>query len=118
MLEGYNGLGYASRGVPSPYLWAGTNQYKAGKYVRDGVYDPSHVDVQPGCAGMLLAMMKIDPSIKMTGAPISTVKKTTGAVVAGGAVVAAQQSGLGIGWIFGIAAAVALVAFLAWKFKK
>jgi hypothetical protein len=27
------------RGVPSPYLWSGTDQYKSGKYVRDGVYD-------------------------------------------------------------------------------
>src|SRR6266481_2449255 len=27
MLEEYNGLGYANMGVPSPYLWAGTNQY-------------------------------------------------------------------------------------------
>ena len=28
MLEQYNGLGYAARGVPSPYLWAGTDQYR------------------------------------------------------------------------------------------
>src|SRR6202165_3343147 len=33
-LEEYNGLGYASRGRPSPYLWSGTNQYRSGKYVR------------------------------------------------------------------------------------
>ncbi len=62
-LEQYNGLGYASRGVPSPYLWAGTNQYKSGKYVRDGVYDPRAVDSQPGCAGLLLAMMALDRTI-------------------------------------------------------
>jgi len=36
-LERYNGLGYATRGIASPYLWAGTNQYSKGKYVRDGV---------------------------------------------------------------------------------
>src|SRR3954447_14071144 len=35
LLEQYNGLGYARRGVPSPYVWAGTDQYRAGKYVRD-----------------------------------------------------------------------------------
>lgn len=62
-LEEYNGLGYAARGKPSPYLWAGTNQYQSGKYVRDGVYDPNAVDSQPGCAGLLLAMMALDPSI-------------------------------------------------------
>ena len=39
-LEQYNGLGYAARGRPSPYIWSGTDQYKSGKYVRDGVYDP------------------------------------------------------------------------------
>jgi lysozyme family protein len=54
MLEQYNGLGYASRGIPSPYVWSGTDQYVGGKYVRDGVFDPSAVDQQLGCAGLLL----------------------------------------------------------------
>jgi hypothetical protein len=62
-LEEYNGLGYAARGRPSPYIWAGTDQYKSGKYVRDGVYDPNAVDAQPGCAGMLMALMSLDPLI-------------------------------------------------------
>lgn len=53
MLEKYNGLGYAGMGVPSPYLWAGTDQYLKGKYVADHVYDPDHVDTQLGCAGLL-----------------------------------------------------------------
>lgn len=64
-LEEYNGLGYYRRGKPSPYVWAGTDQYTAGKYVADGVYDPNYVDTQPGCANLLLAMMALDPSIKM-----------------------------------------------------
>jgi lysozyme family protein len=68
MLERYNGLGYAARGLPSPYLWAGTDQYKSGKYVRDGVYDPHAVDSQPGCAGLLLAMTALDPTIDFAGA--------------------------------------------------
>jgi lysozyme family protein len=67
-LEEYNGLGYAARGRPSPYIWAGTDQYKSGKYVRDGVYDPNVVDSQPGCAGLLLAMMALDPTITFTAA--------------------------------------------------
>ncbi|MEW6150098.1 MAG: hypothetical protein ACOY3N_31325 [Bradyrhizobium sp.] len=69
-LEMYNGLGYASKGIPSPYLWAGTNQYRSGKYVRDGVYDPDHVDQQLGCVAMLRAMMVIDPTIAFPGTKV------------------------------------------------
>ena len=63
LLEQYNGLGYAARGVPSPYIWAGTDQYKSGKYVRDGVYDPNVIDAQLGCAGLLKTMMQLDATI-------------------------------------------------------
>lgn len=70
-LEEYNGLGYAARGRPSPYIWAGTDQYKSGKYVRDGVYDPGVVDSQPGCAGLLMAMMALDPTITFAGTRIA-----------------------------------------------
>jgi lysozyme family protein len=65
-LEEYNGLGYAARGVPSPYVWAGTDQYRSGKYVRDGVYDPNVIDSQAGCAGLLMAMKALDPAITFT----------------------------------------------------
>lgn len=68
-LEEYNGLGYASRGRPSPYVWAGTDQYSTGKYVRDGIYDASAVDTQPGCAGMLLAIMALDRTVSFDGKP-------------------------------------------------
>lgn len=64
-LEEYNGLGYAARGLPSPYLWSGTDQYKSGKYVRDGVYDPNAVDSQLGCVGLLKAMAALDPSVAL-----------------------------------------------------
>jgi lysozyme family protein len=66
-LEEYNGLGYASRDVPSPYIWSGTDQYKSGKYVRDGIYDPDVIDRQPGCAGLLIAMMALDRTISFDG---------------------------------------------------
>jgi len=75
LLEKYNGVGYAAKGRPSPYIWAGTNQYTSGKYVADGVYDPGHVDKQPGCAGLLKAMMEIDPSIRF-GAPAPRARPT------------------------------------------
>ena len=63
LLEQYNGLGYANRGIPSPYIWASTNQYSHGKYVRDGHFDPNAVDRQVGCAALLVRMTLIDPLI-------------------------------------------------------
>jgi hypothetical protein len=74
MLELYKGLGYAARGSPSPYIWSGTDQYVSGKYVRDGVYDPNAADSQLGCAGLLMAMMTLDPSITFLGASVLPVK--------------------------------------------
>ena len=70
-LETYNGIGYAARSVPSPYLWAGTNQYRAGKYVRDGLYDPNKVDPQLGCAALLLALTDLDPDISFAGTRVA-----------------------------------------------
>lgn len=64
MLEEYNGLGYEHHGIPSPYLWAGTDQYDRGKYVADGHFDPDAVDHQLGCAGLLKVMMHLDASIE------------------------------------------------------
>jgi lysozyme family protein len=66
-LERYNGIGYAGKGIPSPYIWSGTDQYRSGKYVRDGVFDPDTVDKQLGCAGLILTMMQLDPSIRFDG---------------------------------------------------
>jgi lysozyme family protein len=68
-LEEYNGLGYAARGKPSPYVWSGTDQYTRGKYVADHVYDPNAVDQQEGCAAIIARMMVIDPSIGMGTPP-------------------------------------------------
>ena len=63
MLEQYNGLGYASKGLPSPYIWAGTDQYTKGKYVADHVFDPNAVDQQLGCAGLLKFMGVFNKSV-------------------------------------------------------
>lgn len=52
-IESFNGMGYRKRGVPSPYLWAGTNIYTRGKYVADGRFDPLAVDKQLGCVAIL-----------------------------------------------------------------
>lgn len=51
--ERYNGLGYRRRGVVSPYLFSGTDVYRSGKFVRDGVYDPAAISKQIGVVPFL-----------------------------------------------------------------
>lgn len=55
-IEGYNGLGYRKLGVPSPYLWSGTDIYKSGKYVSDGRFNRDAVDQQLGVIAVLKRM--------------------------------------------------------------
>jgi len=63
LLEQYNGLGYAARGIPSPYVWSSTDQYHRGKYIADGHFDPNAVDHQTGCAALLKRLTLLDPTI-------------------------------------------------------
>lgn len=63
LMELYNGLGYANKGRPSPYVWASTDQYVKGKYVADGHYDPNAIDRQLGCAALIAAMALRDNSV-------------------------------------------------------
>lgn len=65
LLEQYNGLGYASMGKPSPYIWAYTDQYIKGKYTGDGRYDANAVDQEIGCAPLLARMYLMDNSISL-----------------------------------------------------
>lgn len=60
-LESFDGFGYRSRNVRSPYVWGCTNLYVSGKYVRDGVFDPNMKDPQCGTGALLkvLAQKKI-----------------------------------------------------------
>ena len=60
--EKYNGWGYLKRGN-SPYLWSWTSEYHGGKYVRDGVYDPSHWDEQAGCVALLKELAALEPAV-------------------------------------------------------
>lgn len=58
ILEGYNGYGYADyRGINSPYLWSGTNQYTSGKYIFDGTYKGDAVSNQIGAAVLLKKLL-------------------------------------------------------------
>jgi lysozyme family protein len=63
ILEEYNGLGYANRGVPSAYVWSGSDQYDHGKFIADHVYSASAVDVQEGVAPLISRMAALDPTI-------------------------------------------------------
>jgi lysozyme family protein len=64
-LEKYNGMGYHNRGVPSPYLWSFSNQYKSGKFVKDHEFDPNAVSEQAGAIVILKALAVLDPTIKL-----------------------------------------------------
>jgi lysozyme family protein len=63
--EAFNGLGPEMHGIPSGYIWGGTNIQRAGKYIHDGPsgWRPNVWDTQPGVAPILQQMAKIDPSI-------------------------------------------------------
>ena len=76
-VKGANADRNAARGVPSPYLWSGTNQYRSGKYVRDGLYDPGKVDSQLGCAALLIALMELDPDTSFAEAKIAKSSPST-----------------------------------------
>jgi lysozyme family protein len=55
-IEGFNGFGYRKLGVPSPYLYSGTNLYRSGKYTSDGHYNQKATDQQLGVVAILLRM--------------------------------------------------------------
>lgn len=56
-IEGFNGFGYAKKGLPSPYVWSGVSSvYQRGKYVADGKYSATAIDQQLGVAAILIRM--------------------------------------------------------------
>ncbi len=133
LLEQYNGLGYFHRGLPSPYIWSGTDQYVKGKYVRDGVFDADAVDRQLGCAGLVIAMQALDPSIRFGATPPSgavrappkekkrspAVSTGVGVALVSGAAVAAVQARLSLWAMVPILAVVAVAgALIAHKMQK
>lgn len=71
--ERFNGFGYRMRGVPSAYLWSGSNHYRSGKYVADGKWSASAVDRQMGIAPLMKQLMAMDASISFgkTGKEVS-----------------------------------------------
>lgn len=65
--ERFNGFGYRYRGLPSAYLWSGSDQYKGGKFVRDGQFDASVQDKQTGIAPLMARLLTLDKSISFGG---------------------------------------------------
>jgi lysozyme family protein len=55
--EGYNGFGYRSRGVPTPYLWSFSTLYDKGRFVADHQFDPNARSKQAGAAIMVKGLV-------------------------------------------------------------
>ena len=92
-LEKYNGFGYRNRKAGNPYLWGGTNHYIRGKYVRDGVYDKYHVDMQLGVMPILKRIEALDVSKKdlvETSSTLSMLRRARLAIQAVGGTVASS----------------------------
>jgi lysozyme family protein len=62
--EEFNGEGYNNHGLPSPYIFGGTNIQLPGKFIRDHVLDLKQIDPQPGCAPMLWMIGQLDTTVK------------------------------------------------------
>jgi len=62
-LERFNGMGYRNKGVPSAYLWSGSNQYSRGKYIRDGVWSSTAVSEQIGGMVLYKEMLALVPEL-------------------------------------------------------
>jgi lysozyme family protein len=61
--ERYNGFGYRSKGIHSPYLWSFSNHYTKGKFVKDGVFNSNAVSEQIGTAVLLRRMSELQLAI-------------------------------------------------------
>lgn len=53
LAEEWNGEGYHLHGIPSPYVWGGTNIQVPGKYISDGRFAAGVWDIQLGVAAII-----------------------------------------------------------------
>lgn len=105
--EFYNGLGYHNKERPSPYVYAGTDEYSSGKYVADGDYDSKHVDGQLGVLAMVGAVGGLDRELAPPTPEEAWRKVVDGTLTLreggeGPAVEALQQKLLALGYIVGV----------------
>ncbi|MFL6935607.1 MAG: peptidoglycan-binding protein [Xanthobacteraceae bacterium] len=64
LLEAFNGFGYQAKGINSPYLWSGSNQYTSGKFVADHDFRPDVVDRQLGSMVVLARLAANDADVQ------------------------------------------------------
>jgi lysozyme family protein len=65
--ERYNGQGYFSKDINSPYVWSWSNNYTSGKYVADGAFDANAVDKQ---CGVMVLVKQLAGSIEAPHDPL------------------------------------------------
>ena len=70
-LEAYNGWGYLSKPIVSPYIASWSNKYTKGKYVKDHDYDADAVSQQPGALTILKVLSTLDKTINLGGTPVA-----------------------------------------------
>ena len=60
VLESFNGYGYSNfKGINSPYIFSGSNQYISGYYIADHVYSKTEVSQQIGIALILQKLISL-----------------------------------------------------------
>lgn len=59
-LEKYNGFGYRSRGVNTPYVWNWTNHYTSGHFYADHKYSSTRKDGNIGCFALYKLLVQAD----------------------------------------------------------
>lgn len=64
LLEAFNGFGYQTKGINSPYLWSGSNQYTSGKFVADHDFRADVVDRQLGSMVVLARLAAKDAEVQ------------------------------------------------------
>ena len=76
--ERFNGFGYVSHRINSPYVWSWSTLYTTGKYDVDSHFAASLTDKQPGCAVMLAALQQIGAvTLPQPQTPQATTKENT-----------------------------------------
>lgn len=63
--ELFNGPGYDMRGLPSPYIWGGTNIQVKGKFTNDGKFSGRTWDSQPGVAPIIWMLSQMASDIEL-----------------------------------------------------
>lgn len=67
--ETFNGFGYRAHGVHTPYLWAGTNVYRIGKFVGDNHF-AWEVDAQLGIIPLMKRIVTLRPDLDLAAVAV------------------------------------------------